>query len=444
MQLHYPLNPATGLEDATLLPWTNGVPSTGTEGSYPPFALCTEPQAEIVNAIQAAGLTPASADPFQLLRAARGGQLSTFNDTGAANVMAITSTGTAHLALAKGLPFRIWPLNTNTSTAVTLKVDALSAAPVKKRDGTNPAIGDIVVGVPIDVVCDGSGFFRSITPLPSDIISTIVNTPGFYRTRLTANANFYISPTGSDSNNGLTAGTPWLTRQHAYNYVQQYYDLANYSVTFNMAAGSYTDSMNVSQPLVGASSVSSVVFQGAGSGSTVVSCATNSAYIAQAGALYTIAGQTIAGGGTGPAQGCCAYTQVYGVIQIGTDVVFAASSVAHMYANSGIITTSGSSYKIIGGGSEPLYCIILRFDSATGLFSYTNWHAKFYQQLHAVGIGWQHLGHWDDIHWICYRHPILRKLRWRLQYRWRGSQLFSRICSRRCKYAIRLSLRAEK
>ena len=193
MQLHYPLNPATGLEDPTQLPWTNGVPSTGTEGSYPPFALCTEPQAEIVNAIQAAGLTPASADPFQLLRSIRGGQLTTFTDTGTANVMAITSTGTAHLAIAKGLPFRVWPLNTNTSTTVTLKVDALPATSVKKRDGTNPAIGDIVAGVPIDVVGDAAGNLRVLGFLASDILALIaankigiqnplppVTTPGTY------------------------------------------------------------------------------------------------------------------------------------------------------------------------------------------------------------------------------------------------------------------------
>lgn len=41
-----------------MLPWANGNPTTGTEGSYPGFGLFTDAQEEILAAIQAAGLTP--------------------------------------------------------------------------------------------------------------------------------------------------------------------------------------------------------------------------------------------------------------------------------------------------------------------------------------------------------------------------------------------------
>lgn len=49
---------------------------------------------------------------------------------------------------------------------------------------------------------------------------------------VTARTNFYVSPTGNDSNNGLTTGTPWLTPNYAVNHVGN-------SNTLNFMAGSY-------------------------------------------------------------------------------------------------------------------------------------------------------------------------------------------------------------
>jgi hypothetical protein len=65
MQRHYPLNPATGVEDTSAI-WTNGVPQTGTQGSFPPYQLCTNPQDEILNVIVSAGITPSDTDLGQL------------------------------------------------------------------------------------------------------------------------------------------------------------------------------------------------------------------------------------------------------------------------------------------------------------------------------------------------------------------------------------------
>ena len=68
MQTHYPLN-VNGIEDPTLLPWTNGVPATGVEGSYPPWQVCVLPMQELVNLITGAGLVPSDADMSQVLEA---------------------------------------------------------------------------------------------------------------------------------------------------------------------------------------------------------------------------------------------------------------------------------------------------------------------------------------------------------------------------------------
>lgn len=71
MDQRYPLDPATGAENAALLPWTNGNPATGVEGSYPSHQLMTNVQAELLAIIVAAGMTPSGADLTQVLKALR-------------------------------------------------------------------------------------------------------------------------------------------------------------------------------------------------------------------------------------------------------------------------------------------------------------------------------------------------------------------------------------
>lgn len=76
------------------------------------------------------------------------------------------------------------------------------------------------------------------------------------RTRLGAATNFYIATTGSDTTgNGIASGTPWLTIQHAINYIANNIDFNGQSVTINVATGTYTGSVSVTQPWVGGSSV---------------------------------------------------------------------------------------------------------------------------------------------------------------------------------------------
>lgn len=58
MLLHYPLNTTTGVEDSTIQ-WSQGVPLTGQDGSFPPLGVFNEPQTEIVNVI-ASVMTPSN------------------------------------------------------------------------------------------------------------------------------------------------------------------------------------------------------------------------------------------------------------------------------------------------------------------------------------------------------------------------------------------------
>lgn len=169
MQYHQPFDQPNNPNAS----YVNADPSNGIAGSIPPAAQMEYPQREIVAVIAAAGLTPSDTDLAQLLRAVRGGQLSTFTDqSGAANTITLTPA-LAHASFVKGLPFRIFPANTNTSASVSVQVNTLTCA-LKRRDGSNPAIGDIQAGVPIDVVSDGTNL-RLVGFAPSDIAALIAS-----------------------------------------------------------------------------------------------------------------------------------------------------------------------------------------------------------------------------------------------------------------------------
>ncbi len=72
-----------------------------------------------------------------------------------------------------------------------------------------------------------SGAFANLTP------------PFGSRILLTENTTFYVATTGNDSNNGFTIGTPWLTLQHAVDYIGQNYDAGDNFITIQIADGTY-------------------------------------------------------------------------------------------------------------------------------------------------------------------------------------------------------------
>ncbi len=151
-------------------PYVNGNPSTGTAGSIPPAAAFEQPQRELVALITAAGFTPADAALTQVALAVQKG-LNYAAATGGANAWAITLP-LAPLAYAAGLRVIVIAPGTNTSSSVTANINSLGTKPVKKRDGTDPAVGDIVGGVAYPTIYDGTNI-RILTPLLSDVTAQI-------------------------------------------------------------------------------------------------------------------------------------------------------------------------------------------------------------------------------------------------------------------------------
>ena len=182
MQIHYPLDPATGAENQALLPWTDGVPASGVEGSYPPFETVIFPMEEIVNAITAAGLTPTDNDLTQLFQALAIGAIwvGTLTYTAAqgqvAEAYSATIPGQVVLPAPKpGMQIVGLVPSANAGTAPTLAIAGFAtgsgATAIKKRSGSAPATGDISAAL-TTFRFDGTNW-RIVGLAPSDIITAL-------------------------------------------------------------------------------------------------------------------------------------------------------------------------------------------------------------------------------------------------------------------------------
>jgi hypothetical protein len=70
------------------------------------------------------------------------------------------------------------------------------------------------------------------------------------RELLTANRTYYVATTGNDANNGLTVGTPFLTIQKAVDTALQTLDAGPYTVTIQLADGTYSEEVVIGGPLL--------------------------------------------------------------------------------------------------------------------------------------------------------------------------------------------------
>lgn len=180
---------------------------------------------------------------------------------------------------------------------------------------------------------------------------------------LTANRTYYVATTGSDANTGLSAGTPLLTLQAAYNKVAAL-DLNSKSVTISVAAGTYSAGISATAPVVGLGFIS---ITGAGA-TTVISSGAAAAFSASGGAAFTISNLKLSA-----ATGNCIYAINNGYVGILGGITFGASTQQHMrsdrggtisLANLATITIDGSAstHAFANGGdilaTAPAYTLV--------------------------------------------------------------------------------------
>jgi hypothetical protein len=152
--------------------------AAGTQGSKVPPNAVEHPQREILAIIAAAQLAgmpaPTATDLTQMLKATRSGLLNRFVATGSPDAIAIAPQP-VYVALVEGMRFRVKVpgSGSNTTTTPTLAINGLSA-PIKRRDGSAPAAGDLTAGLVVTLEIDAALNAR----LPASALSdttTIVN-----------------------------------------------------------------------------------------------------------------------------------------------------------------------------------------------------------------------------------------------------------------------------
>lgn len=129
--------------------------------------------------------------------------------------------------------------NTARTNRVQLQWKGGTAATTGTQNTPTPDAG--WVGVAVVTVANGQVSITNANITPYSLAPTVGTKLGVTRTRLFSNLNVYVATTGSDTaNSGLSASSPFLTLQKAWNYIIQSVDLNGYQVTVNVANGTYS------------------------------------------------------------------------------------------------------------------------------------------------------------------------------------------------------------
>jgi hypothetical protein len=167
---------------------------------------------------------------------------------------------------------------------------------------------------------------------------------------LTANRTYYVSPTGNNSNDGLTPGSAFATVYKAYDVALKKLDTAGYTVTAQLADGTYNETVQISAPLVG-SGVFVISGSGANPGNVILSAAaigtvetyaTGQQILLQHLELRNSSGSGVYCGAPGT------------FLRIGAGMRFGTCSVAHIVCAFGSFLRCENSYSIVGNAKQHL------------------------------------------------------------------------------------------
>lgn len=170
---------------------------------------------------------------------------------------------------------------------------------------------------------------------------------GGTRELLTANRIYYVSTTGSDSNNGLSSSEPFLTIAKALTVALNTLDFVGFTVTIQLADGSYTGSSVTIGAGVGVISPSSLVIRGnSTTPANVKVTGTATTFAAQsANAICTVLDMEISS-----SSGSCLAAAAGGQIYFG-NVRFGTAPGGQITVTEGGVVQAVGDYAIIAGSS---------------------------------------------------------------------------------------------
>lgn len=240
----------------------------------------------------------------------------------------------------------------------------------------------------------GAAPVTSVAGLTGTVSALALNAALGARLRLSADTTFYVSATGNNANDGLTALTPWLTTQYAFYYLQAHYDLAGFTATIQHAAGTYTTPFVAGGPLIGQARPNNLIIQGdaATPSNCQVTITNGTGFLAYAFGSCRVRGFKISASGTTTGQGI-AISGFSGYIEYEA-CEFGACGVAHVFTGTGGSVYITGNYTISGSAPSHFYVsggeIITNASTATltgtPAFSLAFAYAKYQSQLYAVGF----------------------------------------------------------
>lgn len=162
---------------------------------------------------------------------------------------------------------------------------------------------------------------------------------------LTSTRDYYVSPSGDNSNDGLTSETPFLQPSFALRFVRDELDLHGFGVTVNLADGLYSDAVLLQSRWVGDGSVTLK-----GNGPSVCQFVVpNNAIALTDGARLSVDGMKLS-----TTIGSCLFVS-YGAVVKFSNLEFGSAAVSHVDAGEGSIAVATGNYKISGGGVSHMH-----------------------------------------------------------------------------------------
>ena len=272
-------------------------------------------------------------------------------------VIVITGTLTANLNLIFPAIVGQWTVINNTTGAYTITA--------KTPSGTGVLVADVQ-----HIIGDGTNIIN--------LVSTIIQ-----RIRLTADTTYYVATTGNDTTGTGVVGSPWLTIQHAYDYIAQYIDMAGYNVTIQLADGTYTTPVSIYNRCYG---LGSITIKGNASTPANTKITTNNAtafFINGSGVDVGISYLQLKTTGT---LGFCVQSDQLARLRIGAGIIFDTTTGSHIIATNNAVVSLDANYSIIGSATYNHIGATTGFIFAAGVSTITLTGTPSFSAFIAVGI----------------------------------------------------------
>lgn len=230
----------------------------------------------------------------------------------------------------------------NATTTPVVTVSGLGNKTILRSDASSIQPNDLPAFGLFQLEYDGTNF-RLMSLAPSTV-----------RIRLTANRTFYLSPSGSDSTGNGTAGSPWATLQFAFNTVYEDYDLAGFSITFQLANGTYTAGILWDGLFLGQTGPIFITGNPGSPTSVIINVVGAPCFHFRYGANVFCNGFRLLCGVTSLYIGAC-MAEYGGYIGFDNHYFDNCGNCNHIYSNFGTVTCSGH-YWITGGAVAHHFC----------------------------------------------------------------------------------------